>query len=146
VVLDVDHFKLYNDTLGHVAGDLCLQKVAQALDAHALRPTDLAARYGGEEFVLLFAETPHEAAARLAEAIRTTVEALQLPNPRSPTSPWITASVGVATIVPTQLDQIEQLFVCAVRAMYAAKEAGRNRVEATSAGAAWEAVRNAAMM
>ncbi|ALK98030.1 response regulator receiver modulated diguanylate cyclase [Massilia sp. WF1] len=143
VVLDVDHFKLYNDTLGHVAGDVCLQKVAQALDAHALRPTDLAARYGGEEFVLLFAETPHEAATRLAEAIRTTVEALQLPNPRSPTSPWITASIGVATIVPTQLDTIEQFFVCADRAMYAAKEGGRNRVETAVAGAAWEAVRNA---
>jgi diguanylate cyclase (GGDEF)-like protein/PAS domain S-box-containing protein len=146
VVLDVDHFKLYNDTLGHAAGDLCLQKVASALQAHALRPTDLAARYGGEEFVLLFAETPIEAAARLAEAIRTTVEALQLPNPRSPTSPWITVSVGVATIVPTQLDQIEQLFVVADRAMYAAKGAGRNRVETAVAGAAWEAVRSAALM
>jgi len=146
VVLDVDHFKLYNDTLGHAAGDVCLQKVAQALQAHALRPTDLAARYGGEEFVLLFAETPQEAAARLAEAIRTTVEALQLPNPRSPTSPWITVSVGVATIVPTQLDQVGQLFVCADRAMYAAKGSGRNRVETAVAGAAWEAVRNAAMM
>ncbi|CAH0185622.1 Phytochrome-like protein cph2 [Massilia sp. Bi118] len=146
VVLDVDHFKLYNDTLGHAAGDLCLQKVAQALEAHALRPTDLAARYGGEEFVLLFGETPGIAASRLAEAIRTTVEALQLPNPRSPTSPWITVSVGVATIVPTQLDKIEQLFVCADRAMYAAKEGGRNRVETALAGAAWEAVRNAAMM
>jgi diguanylate cyclase (GGDEF)-like protein/PAS domain S-box-containing protein len=146
VVLDVDHFKLYNDTLGHVAGDVCLQKVAQALQAHALRPTDLAARYGGEEFVLLFAETPHEAAARLAEAIRTTIEALQLPNPRSPTSPWITVSVGVATIVPTQLDQIEQLFVSADRAMYAAKGAGRNRVDTAVVGAAWEAVRNAARM
>jgi diguanylate cyclase (GGDEF)-like protein len=95
--------------------------------------------------VLLFGETPGIAASRLAEAIRTTVEALQLPNPRSPTSPWITVSVGVATIVPTQLDQIEQLFVCADRAMYAAKEGGRNRVETTAAGAAWEAVRKAAM-
>jgi len=145
VVLDVDHFKLYNDTLGHAAGDLCLQKVAAALDAHALRPTDLAARYGGEEFVLLFGETPGAAASRLAEAIRTTVEALHLPNPRSPTSPYITVSVGVATIVPTQLDQIEQLFVCADRAMYAAKAGGRNRVETAEVGAAWEAVRNAAM-
>jgi two-component system cell cycle response regulator len=146
VVLDVDHFKLYNDTLGHAAGDLCLQKVAQALEVHALRPTDLAARHGGEEFVLLFGETPGAAAARLAEAIRTTVEALHLPNPRSPTSPYITVSVGVATIVPTQLDQIEQLFVCADRAMYAAKGGGRNRVETAVVGAAWDAVRNAAMM
>jgi diguanylate cyclase (GGDEF)-like protein/PAS domain S-box-containing protein len=146
VVLDVDHFKLYNDTLGHVAGDACLQKVARALQAHALRPTDLAARYGGEEFVLLFAETPADAAARLAESLRAAVEGLQLPNPRSPTSRWITVSVGVATIVPTKLDDIEQLFVCADRAMYAAKAAGRNRVETTVAGAAWEAVQNVAML
>ena len=146
VVLDVDHFKLYNDTLGHVAGDACLQNVAQALQGHAARPTDLAARYGGEEFVLLFAETPLEAAARLAELIRAAVEALQVPNPRSPSSPWLTVSVGVATIVPTQLDQIENLFVCADRAMYAAKAAGRNRVEATLMGAAWDVVKDAAII
>jgi diguanylate cyclase (GGDEF)-like protein/PAS domain S-box-containing protein len=146
VVLDVDHFKLYNDTLGHAAGDICLQKVAETLQAHAARPTDLAARHGGEEFVLLFGETPLDAAARLGEMIRTAVEALQVPNPRSPTSPWITVSVGVATIVPTQLDEIENLFVCADRAMYAAKAGGRNRVEATQVGAAWEAVKDAAML
>jgi len=143
VVLDVDHFKLYNDTLGHAAGDACLQKVARALQDQAARPTDLAARYGGEEFVLLFAETPLEAAAGLAETIRAAVEALQLPNPRSPTSPWLTVSVGVATIVPTQLDGIEQFFVCADRAMYAAKSGGRNRVESTLAGAAWETIQGA---
>jgi two-component system cell cycle response regulator len=146
VVLDVDHFKLYNDTLGHAAGDACLQKVAQALQDHAARATDLAARYGGEEFVLLFGETPLDAATRLAEMIRTAVEALQVPNPRSPSSPWLTVSVGVATIVPTQLDEIENLFVCADRAMYAAKAGGRNRVEATRVGAAWEVVKDAAVI
>jgi two-component system, cell cycle response regulator len=145
VVLDVDHFKLYNDTLGHAAGDVCLQKVAATLRDHAARPTDLAARYGGEEFVLLFAETPAESAARLAEMIRAAVEALQMPNPRSPTSTWLTVSVGVATIVPTQLDEIENLFVCADRAMYAAKAGGRNRVEATIVGAAWDVVQDAAL-
>ena len=146
VVLDVDHFKLYNDTLGHAAGDACLQKVAQALQDHAARPTDLAARYGGEEFVLLFAETAHDAATRLADMIRTSVEALQMPHPRSPSSPWLTVSVGVATLVPTQLDEIENLFVCADRAMYAAKAGGRNRVEATLVGAAWAAVKDAAVI
>jgi two-component system, cell cycle response regulator len=145
VVLDVDHFKLYNDTLGHAAGDVCLQKVAATLRDHAARPTDLAARYGGEEFVLLFAETPAESAARLAEMIRAAVEALQMPNPRSPTSTWLTVSVGVATIVPTQLDEIENLFVCADRAMYAAKAGGRNRVETTIVGAAWDVVQDAAL-
>lgn len=145
LVLDVDHFKQYNDTLGHAAGDVSLQKVAQALQEHALRPTDLAARYGGEEFVLLLADTPREGATLLAEHIRAAVEALEVPNPRSPTSPWLTVSVGVATIVPTQLDQIEHLFVCADRAMYAAKAAGRNRVETAVAGTAWEAVKDAAL-
>jgi diguanylate cyclase (GGDEF)-like protein/PAS domain S-box-containing protein len=145
VVLDVDHFKLYNDTLGHAAGDVCLQKVAQTLQDHAARPTDLAARYGGEEFVLLFAETPAENAARLAEMIRAAVLALEIPNPGSTTSTWLTVSVGVATIVPTQLDAIDNLFVCADRAMYAAKAGGRNRVESTLVGAAWDVVQDAAL-
>jgi diguanylate cyclase (GGDEF)-like protein/PAS domain S-box-containing protein len=145
VVLDVDHFKLYNDTLGHAAGDVCLQKVAQTLQDHAARPTDLAARYGGEEFVLLFAETPAENAARLAEMIRAAVVALEIPNPGSTTSAWLTVSVGVATIVPTQLDAVDNLFVCADRAMYAAKAGGRNRVESTIVGAAWDVVQDAAL-
>ncbi|PHV07050.1 REC domain-containing diguanylate cyclase [Janthinobacterium sp. BJB412] len=130
VVLDVDHFKLYNDTLGHPAGDACLARVAQAVASHALRPTDLAARYGGEEFVLLFAETDADSAHLLAEAVRAHVEALQLPHPRSPTSPWITVSIGVSTIHPNQFDSTEALFVAADRAMYVAKEGGRNQVRA----------------
>jgi diguanylate cyclase (GGDEF)-like protein/PAS domain S-box-containing protein len=136
VVLDVDHFKLYNDTLGHPAGDVCLQQVAQAIASHALRPTDLAARYGGEEFVLLFAETDADAAFLLAESVRAHVESLHIPHPRSPTSHWITVSIGVATIHPHQLDNIESLFVAADRAMYSAKEGGRNQVQATRSGSA----------
>jgi diguanylate cyclase (GGDEF)-like protein/PAS domain S-box-containing protein len=139
VMIDVDHFKLYNDTLGHASGDACLQQVAQALQAHALRPTDMAARYGGEEFVLLFAETPASGALRLAESIRAAVEDLHLPNPRSPTSPWVTVSVGVATIVPTIVDRIEDLFVSADRAMYAAKADGRNQVRKAVIGKVAEA-------
>jgi diguanylate cyclase (GGDEF)-like protein len=130
VVLDVDHFKLYNDTLGHAAGDACLQRVAAALQSRALRATDLAARYGGEEFVLLFADTPLASALHLAESIRSLIESLQLPHPRSSTGPWLTVSVGVATVVPTQYDRIDEFFVAADRMMYAAKEAGRNRVMA----------------
>ncbi|GGY79310.1 hypothetical protein GCM10007388_10430 [Pseudoduganella plicata] len=134
VVLDVDHFKLYNDSLGHVAGDIGLQQVAQAIASHALRGTDLAARYGGEEFVLLFAETDAGAAAALAESVRAHIEALQLPHPKSPTSPWITVSIGVATMRPRQQDKIETLFVGADRAMYAAKEDGRNLVRVMQPG------------
>ena len=136
VVLDVDHFKLYNDTLGHPAGDACLQQVAQAIASHAMRTTDLAARYGGEEFVLLFAETQADAARTLAEAIRAHIEALQIPHPRSTTSAWLTVSIGVATILPHQLDNTESLFVAADRAMYVAKENGRNQVRCTSTGSA----------
>jgi two-component system, cell cycle response regulator len=131
VVLDVDHFKLYNDTLGHAQGDVCLQQVAQAIGAHALRVTDLAARYGGEEFVLLFAETDADAALQMAESIRTHVESLRIPHPRSVTSPYITVSIGVATLCPSPSDNIESLFVAADRAMYVAKEDGRNQVRAT---------------
>jgi diguanylate cyclase (GGDEF)-like protein/PAS domain S-box-containing protein len=132
VVIDVDHFKLYNDNLGHAAGDACLRKVAAALQSHALRPTDIAARFGGEEFVLLFAETGAETALKLAESIRAHIESLELPNPRSSTSSWLTVSVGVATTVPSQRDAVEAFFVAADRAMYEAKEAGRNRVVAAN--------------
>lgn len=136
IVLDVDHFKGYNDSLGHAAGDACLQQVAMALQSHALRATDLAARYGGEEFVLLFGETGFEAAAALGEAIRAHIESLHIPNPRSTTSEWVTASLGVATIVPTQLDDLKDFFVSADRAMYAVKDAGRNGVRAVRTGSA----------
>jgi two-component system cell cycle response regulator len=147
VVLDVDYFKPYNDTLGHPAGDACLQRVAAAIASHALRPTDLAARYGGEEFVLLFAETGADTAATMAEAIRAHIESLRIPHPRSTTSEWLTVSIGVATILPHHLDKIESLFVAADRAMYVAKENGRNQVRATTTGgAALEAVKALAML
>jgi len=130
VVLDVDHFKLYNDSLGHTAGDKALQDIAAVLSAHALRPADLAARYGGEEFVVVFGETDAVAALQLAESIRSRVEALGLPHPKSPTKASVTVSVGVATIVPSQTEELSRFFVRVDLAMYAAKEAGRNRVVA----------------
>lgn len=146
IVLDVDHFKLYNDSLGHAAGDLCLQQVAQAIAAHACRPGELAARYGGEEFVLLLAETEAAAAFALAEAIRAAIEALGLPHPRSATCASITVSIGVATINPYPLADKEALFVAADRAMYAAKEGGRNQVRATRSDDAARATLNALVM
>lgn len=133
LVLDVDHFKLYNDTLGHAAGDKALQEIAAVLGAHALRPTDLAARHGGEEFVVVFGETDAVAALLLAESVRARVEALGLPHPRSPTNASVTVSIGVATTVPSQAQEPGRFFVMADLAMYAAKEAGRNRVVAVGA-------------
>lgn len=128
IVCDVDHFKGYNDSLGHAAGDACLQAIAEALQSHAMRPTDLAARYGGEEFVILLADTAEDAAARLGEAARAHVERLAIPNPRAATSGVVTVSVGVASIVPTLFDDVRSFFVAADRAMYEAKARGRNRV------------------
>jgi diguanylate cyclase (GGDEF)-like protein len=130
LMIDVDHFKLYNDTLGHAAGDACLQQLAAVLQQHASRATDLSARYGGEEFVVLFGDTPLEAAVTLAESIRAAVEALRLPNPRSPTVGWVTASIGVASMVPTADSSLRDLLLMADRRLYAAKEAGRNRIVA----------------
>ena len=139
LVLDVDHFKLFNDLLGHTAGDQCLQAVANTVQAHSLRATDLAARYGGEEFVLLLPDTPHAGAATVAESIRAGIENLRVGHPRSTTSDYVTVSVGAATCVPTQFDDIRSLFMAADRAMYEAKAAGRNRVIAVEGGHAWEA-------
>ena len=141
IVIDVDHFKGYNDSLGHAAGDTCLQAIAEALQSHAMRPTDLAARYGGEEFVVLLADTCPTAAALLGETIRAHIERLAMPNPRADGAGVVTASVGVTSIVPTLFDDIRSFFVAADRAMYEAKARGRNQVVATPPGAAWEAVR-----
>ncbi|WP_273036456.1 diguanylate cyclase [Massilia timonae] len=141
IVLDVDHFKGYNDSLGHAAGDACLQAIAEALQSHAMRPTDLAARYGGEEFVVLLADTASSAAARLGEAIRAHVERLAIPNPRAEGAGVVTVSIGVAGIVPTLFDDIRSFFISADRAMYEAKARGRNQVVAAQAGAAWEQAR-----
>jgi len=128
LVLDVDHFKPYNDTLGHQAGDRCLQKVAAEIHAQAKRPTDMAARYGGEEFVLLFGESDAEHAGQLAESARARVEAMRLPHPKSPVSAWVTVSIGVATLLPGHDLTTEQLFAAADKALYEAKRDGRNRV------------------
>lgn len=135
IVIDVDHFKGYNDSLGHAAGDTCLQAIAEALQSHAMRPTDLAARYGGEEFVVLLADTSCPSAARLGETIRAHIEQLAMPNPRADGTGVVTASVGVACIVPTLFDDIRSLFVSADRAMYEAKARGRNQVVMMPTGA-----------
>lgn len=143
VVLDVDHFKLYNDSLGHAAGDAALRQIGAVLQAQTPRPTDLAARYGGEEFTLLFAETPAASAAVLAENVRAGVEALGLMHPHAAGAGCITVSLGVATIVPSRQDDMTRFFNAADLAMYAAKKAGRNRVHAVDSGnSAWEAVRH----
>lgn len=134
-IIDVDYFKRYNDTLGHQAGDSCLQQVALTLKSIAHRPTDLAARFGGEEFVLLLAATEINGALQLAEKARAAVEAQALAHPASGIGPYVTVSIGVASICPNKDSAISSLLAAADAALYQAKQQGRNRVVSASISA-----------
>ncbi len=128
IICDVDHFKFYNDTYGHPAGDSCLKKVARILTEWARRPSDLAARYGGEEFVVLLPETPAAGAATVAEKIRLSVEKCNIEHSSSPVASHVTLSLGVAALIPGKNMEPQELIDLADRALYQAKEEGRNRV------------------
>ncbi len=127
MMLDVDWFKRYNDHYGHPGGDACLRKVARLLQAHACRAGDLAARYGGEEFVMLIAETEVDGAISLAEKIRQSLEAMNLPHAQSSFA-CVTTSIGVAVLVPDEYQTAEMFIRMADKAMYQAKTQGRNQV------------------
>ncbi|HEX8615043.1 MAG TPA: diguanylate cyclase [Telluria sp.] len=125
-MLDVDHFKSYNDHYGHQAGDQCLRAVAGVIAAHARRPSDLVARYGGEEFALLAPATSVAEAHELACALCLALEKLALPHAKSPYG-VVTVSIGVVSLMPDESGGPEQLIEQADRAMYRAKTEGRNR-------------------
>lgn len=126
LMIDVDHFKAFNDRHGHHGGDEALRQVAQTIAGTIRRPGDLAARYGGEEFSVVLPETGLEGAKVIAEKIRAAVQAL----PRFPNDAYsITVSIGMASQTPASTDTHAQLFVLADKALYAAKGKGRNRVE-----------------
>ncbi len=125
LMLDVDHFKSYNDTLGHQAGDECLKALAQALRVHAARSGDLLARYGGEEFAMLTSMDAANA-PRLGELLRESVLALALHHPGSPEGK-VTISLGVATVSVNEGVAPSDLIRLADQALYAAKRGGRNR-------------------
>jgi diguanylate cyclase (GGDEF)-like protein len=129
ILCDIDHFKLYNDAYGHQAGDETLAAVAQAIDRAIRRPSDFAARYGGEEFVVLLGDTALENAAMVAEQVLCAVRALQIPHSESSPAQIVTLSLGVAAVVPSRKSQPEELLLAADEALYAAKAAGRNRVQ-----------------
>ena len=128
LMLDVDHFKAYNDHYGHAAGDLALQAVARTLGQHAQRPLDMLARYGGEEFVGLWVGANSEAMLELAERIRHDIEALALPHAYSSAAQVVTLSIGVAYWSSPQPNGLEQAQRLADEALYAAKAQGRNCV------------------
>lgn len=124
-LLDVDHFKSFNDRYGHAAGDHVLVVVARVLSTR-LRPTDLVARYGGEEFVILFPDTARDDAVIAAERVREAIAGEVLKMPDGTALPSVTISMGVAELAPGQTPSA--LLEIADRAMYEAKQGGRNRV------------------
>lgn len=129
LMLDVDHFKAYNDTYGHPAGDECLRQVAMALQANLRHPSDLVARFGGEEFVIVMPQADESAAVGAAERIREAIESLGMRHEGSTISPVVTTSVGTATLTQgSEITSADKLVSCADRALYEAKHAGRNRV------------------
>mgnify|MGYP001472106194 CR=1 FL=1 len=126
-MVDVDHFKRYNDAYGHQQGDRCLIDVAQVLRQAARRPADLVARYGGEEFALILPDTGEIASLRLAESMVQGMRRLARPHRDAP--PWyrVTVSAGVASVVPLPELTPELLLRAADDALYAAKNEGRNQ-------------------
>ncbi|MDM8528035.1 diguanylate cyclase [Anaerolineales bacterium HSG24] len=127
ILLDIDHFKLYNDHYGHLAGDDCLKQVAQCLQQITHRPADLAARYGGEEFALILPHTKGHGAYQLAQQIKTKLSQLQIPHARSIVSPYVTCSMGIASTIPQDSFSVFELIDQTDQALYQAKEQGRNQ-------------------
>lgn len=127
LMIDVDHFKLYNDHYGHPAGDACLKKVTQAIKSCLHRTSDLLGRYGGEEFIVLLPETDTQGAYCVAQAINDAIYKLMIPHTTSLSGSHITASIGGATCLRTTNHSLDELIRSADRALYKAKRSGRNR-------------------
>lgn len=140
LLIDVDHFKKFNDHYGHLAGDGCLRALGRILLAHAKRPADLAARYGGEEFAVLLPNTGPDGCAEVGEGIRTALHELAMLHAQNPPSRLVTASVGAATSLPSQTTtDCSMLVAAADRALYAAKDSGRDRLVMSGQVVLWPA-------
>ncbi len=131
LLMDLDHFKNYNDIYGHIAGDRCLRRAAEATAQVLRRPADLLARYGGEEFAVILPDTNRHGALEIAEQIRLAVEEMHVPHTGNPHG-VVTVSVGCSTQAPETNSDVSLLVQAADSALYQAKSLGRNRVEATS--------------
>jgi diguanylate cyclase (GGDEF)-like protein len=127
LMMDIDHFKQYNDQLGHFQGDDCIKAVAATLAGVVSRSSDLVARYGGEEFAILLPETDAEQAAQVAEHCMQAIAALAMPHAGSPAGGVISLSIGVCTLVVTQSTSPMTLITRADQALYQAKRDGRHR-------------------
>lgn len=135
LLVDVDHFKAYNDLYGHQAGDDCLRQVAAALRACCRRPSDLAARYGGEEFALILPDTEALGALHVAKAVRAEVLHREVPHAHNSTGAHVSVSIGVAVARPVHSTTVEPLLAAADAALYQAKSRGRNQVVCADATA-----------
>ena len=129
ILLDVDHFKAYNDHYGHQGGDECLRRVADAVASAARRPVDLAARYGGEEFALVLPDTDADGARHVAERVRAAIHAAAIPHAASATGSHVTVSLGVALARFADDADADAVVQRADAALYRAKSAGRDRAE-----------------
>jgi diguanylate cyclase (GGDEF)-like protein len=127
MMIDVDHFKLFNDNYGHLEGDQCLRVIAETLSAAATQNGDFAARYGGEEFVVLLPDTDLGAALETAARLRHTVAALAIAHRFAPCG-HVTVSIGVAALTPSAANSPEDLLGAADGGLYAAKRGGRNTI------------------
>jgi diguanylate cyclase (GGDEF)-like protein len=128
IMIDIDHFKLYNDRYGHQAGDLCLQQVSAAMKRCATRPQDMLARYGGEEFILLLPQEGPDGAEVVAQRILDEVRQLRLPHAASTTAPHVSISLGLASALPPLgSSDSSALIRTADSHLYHAKHSGRNR-------------------
>ena len=129
ILMDIDHFKRFNDSMGHPAGDTCLQQVAAALRESLHRSTDFVARYGGEEFACILSETPAQGARDVAHRIAAQLASQAIAHPDSPVSKNVTLSMGVASLVPNPQFKPVDLTLEADRRLYEAKRQGRNRIQ-----------------
>lgn len=141
-MMDLDHFKLLNDTYGHLRGDDCLMIAAQTLSSRLKRAGEMLSRYGGEEFAAILPDLPADMAAQLAESLRVAIANLGLENSEAPNGGCLTISIGVATCYPAPGRTAEELLSLADQLLYAAKQSGRNRVVSTHDSGTLKAVRN----
>ncbi len=128
IMFDIDHFKKFNDSQGHQAGDTCLRHVAAAVTASIRDTPEKAARYGGEEFAIIMPDAPLDSGRVVAERVRAAVESRAIPHPAAGPPNVVTVSLGVATLIPTASGSPAALIEAADRVLYAAKRGGRNRV------------------
>jgi diguanylate cyclase (GGDEF)-like protein len=131
-MIDIDHFKTFNDQYGHLEGDECLKKVAALLRSCINRETDIMARYGGEEFAAILPVTDLDGAASVADLMRKSVEELSIPHAKSSAARHVTISLGVASMIPIKEMPAVTIIQNADRALYAAKMSSRNCVRKAS--------------